>query len=100
MTAKGSAKTECLNPNTGRRMSIDSATYTLFSEAIQHTLQQNSPLTFTALVQGVDACFKEKKTIFCGAVDWYTITVKNDMHSRGLLEVFTQKAKKLHRLAK
>lgn len=100
MTARATHKTECLNPNTGRRMSIDTTTHALFSNAIQQVLQHQNPLTFTALVKGVDDQFKKQKTPFNGAVAWYTITVKNNMHSRGLLDVFTQKGKKLHRLAK
>ena len=42
----------------------------------------------------------KKKTIFDGAVEWYAITVKNDMEARGLIEVFTEKGKKLHRIKK
>jgi hypothetical protein len=95
-----SQKTECLNPNTGGRMNIDAATYDLFSKAITYTLQGDQPLTYTQIVEGVKTCFQQQQTTFNGSVEWYAVTVKNDLQSRGILEVFTERGKKLHRLAK
>ena len=95
-----SSKVECLNPNTGRRMNIEKRTYDLFSKAIYHTLKKDGAITFTQIVEGVYDCFKQQKTKFEGTVEWYAITVKNDMHARGVIEVFTEKGKKLHRLKK
>ena len=91
---------ECLNPNTGRRMNIDKATYHLFSKAILHSLGKNEAFTFTQMVEGIRDYFKQQKIVFEGAVDWYAITVKHDLHARGIIEVFTVKGKKLHRLKK
>ena len=93
-------KVECLNPNTGGRMNIDKKTYDLFSNAIIKTLKNNQPLTYTQIVEGIEDCFKQQKTKFDGSVSWYTVTVKHDMHARGVIEVFTEKGKKLHRLSK
>jgi hypothetical protein len=93
-------KVECLNPNTGGRMNIDKEVYELFSEAIYNTLEGNQPLSFTKIVEGVEAHLKQKKTSFTGSVSWYAVTVKNDMQVRGDIEVFTEKGKKLHRLKK
>jgi hypothetical protein len=93
-------KVECLNPNTGGRMNIDKEVYELFSEAIYNTLKGNQPLSFTKIVEGVEAYLKQKKTSFTGSVSWYAVTVKNDMQVRGDIEVFTEKGKKLHRLKK
>lgn len=95
-----SRKVECLNPNTGRKMNIDKATYELFSKAIYHTLKEKSALTFTQMAEAVHECFRKQKTTFEGAVEWYTVSVKNDMHARGVIEVFTEKGKKLHCLKK
>ena len=100
MASATGKKTECINPNTGGRMNIDSSIYELFSKAIYHTLKKNSPLSFTQIVQGVHDCFKKQKTKFDGSVEWYSVTVKNDMHARGVIEVYTEKGKRLHRLAK
>ena len=35
-----------------------------------------------------------------GSVEWYAVAVKHDMHARGVMEVFTEKGGKLHRLKK
>ena len=53
-------KIECLNPNTRRKMNIDSETYNLFSKAIYHTLKKEKRgITYTEIVDGVKKCFKE-----------------------------------------
>lgn len=97
-TAAKPTKVECLNPNTGRRMNIEKNTYDLFSKAIAHTLKAKGPLTFTQMVEGVSDRFKQQNTPFVGAVEWYTVSVKNDMHARGVIDVYTEKGKKLHRI--
>lgn len=93
-------KVECLNPNSGGRMNIDKKTYDLFSKAIYHTLKKNQPLTYSQVVEGIYDCFKNQKTKFDGSVEWYAVTVKNDMHARGMIEVFMEKGRKLHRIKK
>ena len=92
--------TQCLNPNTGRQINIDKKVYDLFSKAILKTLKKNPPLTFTQIVEGIEDCFRQQKTRFDGALPWYAVTVKHDMHARGIIEVFPEKGKKLHRLSK
>jgi len=99
-TATKTKKVECLNPDTGGRMNIDKDIYDLFSKAIYHTLKKEGAVTFTQLVEGVENCFKKQKTKFDGSIGWYAVTVKNDMQARGVLEAFTEKGKKLHRLKK
>jgi hypothetical protein len=93
-------KVECLNPNTGGRMNIDKKTYDLFSKAIYHILKKNQPLTYTEIVEGIYDFFRKQKTKFDGSVSWFAVTVKHDMQARGVIEVFTEKNKKLHRLSK
>ena len=99
MTPVKTAKVECLNPNTGGNMKIDKDVYDLFSKAIYHTVKSGKALTYTQIVEGVNDCFKKQKTKFDGSVEWYTVTVKHDMHARGILKVYTEKEKKLHCLA-
>lgn len=99
-TKTTSQKVECLNPNTGGRMNIDKKIYDLFSKAIYHTLKKSQPLTYTKIVEGVYDCFRKQKTKFEGSVSWYAVTVKHDLHARGVIEVFTEKGEKLHRLSK
>jgi hypothetical protein len=100
MAVRQQQKVECLNPNTGRIMSIDKEVYDLFSKAIYHTLKKDKALTYTEIVEGVNECFKQQKTKFDGSVGWYTVTVKHDMHARGVIEITTEKGKKIHRLKK
>ncbi len=96
---KPAAKVECINPNTGGRMNIDAGTYELFSKAIYHALKQKkTPLTYTQIVDGVKDCFRQQKTSFDGSVSWYTVTIKNDLQAKGVIEAFTEKGKKLHKL--
>jgi uncharacterized protein DUF6958 len=99
MPTKPSKKVECLNPNTGRKMNVDAGTYDIFSKAIYHTLKKEKKgISYTDIVNGIKKCFKEAKTIFEGAIDWYAVTVKNDMEARGVIESYIEKGKKLHRL--
>ena len=101
MPAKTSSeKVECLNPNTGGRMNIDKKIYNLFSKAIIKTLENNKPLTYTQIVEGIEDYFKQQKIKFDGSISWYSVTIKHDMHARGVIEVFSEKGKKLHRLSK
>lgn len=99
-TATKPQKVECLNLNTGGKMNINKATYDLFSKAIYHVLKKEGAITFTQLAEGVQDCFKQQKTKFDGSVGWYAVTVKNDMEARGVIEVFTEKGRKLHRIKK
>ena len=99
MPARSTGKIECLNPNTGGKMNIDAKVYDHFSKAIYHTLKKSKQgVTYTDIVSGVKRCFKEERSNFQGSVEWYAVTVKNDMVAKGVVETFTEKGKKLHRL--
>jgi len=99
MLTRSTAKIECLNPNTGGKMNIDASIYNLFSKAIYHTLKKEKQgITYTDIVNGIKKCFKEKQTIFKGSVEWYAVTIKNDLVAKGIIKTFTEKGKKLHRL--
>jgi hypothetical protein len=92
-----SQKIECLNPNTGGMIKIEKSKYDLFCKAINHTLKKGKALTYTEMVNGIKDYFKQQKTKFDGSVSWYAVTIKNDMHARGLIEVFEEKGRKMHR---
>ena len=99
MPAKSTGKVECLNPNTGGKMNIDTTVYDLFSKAIYHTLKKSKQgVSYTDIVSGVKRCFRTKGTIFNRSIEWYAVTVKNDMVANSVIETFTEKGKKLHRL--
>jgi hypothetical protein len=44
----------------------------------------------------VKDCFAKQKTKFSSSLEWYAVTIKNDMHARDVLKVFMEKRKKLH----
>jgi hypothetical protein len=85
-----------VSPNTGGKMNIDKEIYDLFYKAIYHTV--GKAITYTQITEGVRDCFVEQKTKFNGSLEWYAVTIKNDMHARGVLKVFMEKGKKLHSL--
>jgi hypothetical protein len=82
-------------------MNIDAGIYELFSKAIYHELKRGKHgITYTDIVNGIKKCFKEKKTVFKGSVEWYAVAVKHDMEANNIIETFIEKGKKLHRLKK
>jgi sulfur transfer complex TusBCD TusB component (DsrH family) len=99
MAAVKTAKVECLNPNTGGRMNIDKPIYDLFYKAIYDAVKRGKAITFTQITDGVNDYLKKQKKQFDSSIGWYAITVKHDMHARGILKVYTEKGKKLHSIA-
>ena len=94
-------KTECLNPNTRSRISIDSALYELFSKAIYNTLKKEKKgITYTEIVNGIKKRFTEQKTRFNGSVEWYAVTVNHDMVAKDIIETWIEKGTRLHKLKK
>ena len=92
---------QTLNPNTGRKMNIDANTYQVFSKAIYHTLKQaKTGISYTEMVKGVKKSLKETKANFKGSIEWYAVTVKNDMEANGVIETYFEKGTKLNRLKK
>ncbi|PWT95197.1 MAG: hypothetical protein C5B52_18340 [Bacteroidetes bacterium] len=98
MPSSKKSKTECLNPNTGRKMNIPTEIYNKMHAAIQNSLKNGKELTYTEIVESVIEYFSKKQVDFERSVEWYAVTVKHDMQSRGELIPFIQKGKKLHRL--
>jgi len=94
---KKEKKVECLNPHTGARLNIDAEIYKLLSTAIKQTLKGGKAITWTDLVAGIKEYMKNKKIVFSKSVEWYAITVKNDLETNHLIETFFEKGKKLNR---
>jgi hypothetical protein len=94
---KPSDKVECLNPNTGAKLNIDTEIYKLFTTAIKQTLKGKKAITYTDMVAGIKKYIKSKKIIFKNSVLWYAVTVKNDMEVRKMIETYFEKGRKLHR---
>ena len=92
-------KIECINPNTRRSFFLNADTWMLFNKAIAYALKENSPLTYSEIVEGVEKYFKTNAIQFKGSLPWYAVSVKLDMEAKGMIEAFTEKGKKLHRLS-
>ena len=97
------------HPRTGSRFNIDAAIYEPIKAAILQSLKGSKGKTFTDLTDDVVRIMRKKMPGFKGSVPWYTISVRLDLETRGLVETFTEKArpdgsvgrgKKLNRLAR
>jgi hypothetical protein len=97
---KNIVKILCTNPNTTGQINIDKNIYDLFSDAIIHTLKKTDLLTYTEMVRGVKKYLSATRHSFKGSVGWYAVVIKNDLHFKGIIEVISDKGKKLHRLVK
>ena len=99
-TAKASQKTVLVHPRTGRQMNIDANIYDLVSKAIYHELKKNKSMTWTELSNGVKECIASKKIEFPGSVEWYAISIRNDMETKGIIKTYKEKGKTMNALAK
>jgi hypothetical protein len=95
-----STKHECLNPHSGRSMFIDKEIYDMFSKAITHVLKEEKQLLFSGIVDNLHSYFENRNIKFERSVDWYAISVKNDMEARGLIKTHVEKGKKWNSLSK
>lgn len=94
------SKTTTTHPRTGSGFRIDSAVYEPFRKAILQSLNGSKGKTFTELSADVSAGIRKSLPGFTGSVSWYTISVRLDLETRGEVETFTEKGKKLNRLRK
>ena len=81
-------------------MKIDAAIYEPFKAAIMQSLKGSKGKTFTELTDDVVKIIKKKMPTFKKSIPWYTISIRLDLESRGIVETFTEKGKKLNRLKK
>jgi hypothetical protein len=68
--------------------------------AILQSLKSSKGKTFTDLSDDVVKLIRKKMPGFRGAIPWYTISIRLDLETRGIVETFTEKGKKLSRLKK
>ncbi len=93
-------KTTTTHPRTGSEFKIDADIYVPFKAAILQSLKGSKGKTFTELTDDVVKILRKKLPGFKGSVPWYTISVRLDLETRGIVETFTEKGKKLNRLKK
>ena len=98
--AIGSKKTTTTHPRTGSQFNIDAAIYEPFKAAILQSLKGSKGKTFTELTDDMVKIIKQKIPGFKKSIPWYTISIRLDLETRGLVETFIEKGRKLSRLKK
>jgi hypothetical protein len=93
-------KTTTTHPRTGSQFTIDAEIYTPFKAAILESLKETKGKTFTELTDDVVKIIRKKMPDFKKSIPWYTISIRLDMETKGIVETFTEKGKKLNRLKK
>ena len=97
---KSASKIITTHPRTMREIKIDAAIYEPIKAAIIQSLKENKGKTFTQLTDDVAKIIRKKIPSFNGNIPWYTISIRLDLETRGIVETFTEKGKKLNRLKK
>lgn len=93
-------KVVTIHPRTGTAQKIDADIYKPFEAAIIQSLKGSEGKTFSALTDDVVEIIKKKMPGFKKSIPWYTISIRLDLETRGIVETFTEKGKKLNRLKK
>ena len=95
-----SIKTLITHPETGREKKIDVTIYEPVKAAILQSLKGSKGKTFTELKNDVVKIIKKKLPEFKKSIPWYTISVRLDLETKGIVENFIEKGRKLNRLKK
>jgi hypothetical protein len=98
MSKANATKSITTHPRTGREMKIDATVYEPIKTAILQSLKGSKRKTFTDLSDDVVKIIKKKMPEFKKSIPWYTISILLDLQTRGVVETFTEKGKKLNRL--
>ena len=93
-------KTTTTHPRTGSQFNIDANIYEPFKAAILQSLEGSKGKTFTAFTDDVAKIINKKIPGFKKSIPWYTISIRLDLETRGLVETFIEKGRKLSRLKK
>jgi hypothetical protein len=91
-------KTVVTHPVTGREKKFDSEIYEPFKAAIIQSLKGSKGKTFTELADNVTKIIRKKMPAFKRSIPWYTVSVRLDLETRGVVDTFVEKGKKLNRL--
>jgi hypothetical protein len=95
-----SKKIVATHPESRREMKIDEQVYGPFKAAILQSLKGSKGKTFTELTDDVIKIIRKEMPDFKGSIPWYTISIRLDMETRGIIETFIEKGKKMSRLKK
>jgi len=95
-----SKKIVVTHPTTGTEMKFDEDIYVPVKTAILHSLKGSKGKTFTELTDDVVKIIRKKMPDFKRSIPWYTISIRLDLETKGMVETFMEKGKKLNRLKK
>lgn len=99
--AKATAKKIIVtHPVTGTERKFDATIYEPVKAAILQSLKGSKGKTFTELTDDVVKIIRKQMPEFKGSIPWYTISIRLDLETKGIVETFVEKGKKLNRLAK
>lgn len=93
-------KVTVTHPVTGTTRQFDAAIYEPVKAAIVQSLKGSSGKTFTELTDDVVDMIRKKMPGFTKSIPWYTISVRLDLETRGIVETFLDNGQKLNRLSK
>ena len=88
------------HPLTGTERNMDAAIYEPVKAAIIKSLKGSKGKTFTALTDDVVKIICKQLPDFKKSIPWYTISVRLDLETRGIVETLVEKGVKLNRLKK
>lgn len=88
------------HPATGTERKFDAVIYEPVKEAILKSLKGSKGKTFSELTDDVVKIIRKKMPDFKKSIPWYTISIRLDLETRGIVETFVEKGKKLNRLKK
>lgn len=88
------------HPVTGTERKFDAAIYEPVKSAILESLKGSKGKTFTELTDDVVKIIRKKIPGFKKSVPWYTISIRLDLETKGIVETFVEKGKKWNRLKK
>ena len=88
------------HPETGTERKFDVAIYEPVKAAIIQSLKGSKGKTFTELTDDVVKIIRKKMPGFNKSIPWYTISIRLDLETRGIVETFVEKGQKLNRLKK
>ncbi len=88
------------HPATGTERKFDAAIYEPIKAAILQSLKGSKGKTFSELSKDVEASIRQQLPGFRKSIPWYTISIRLDLETKGIVETFVEKGRKLNRLAK
>jgi len=100
MAKAATKKVIVTHPQTGTERKFDAGIYEPFKTAIIKSLKGSKGKTFTELTDDVVKIIHKEMPGFTRSIPWYTISIRLDLETRGIVETFIEKGKRLNRLKK